>query len=71
MNYPAIDPAFKTQVIEAMVNQIGSYGPERAALNVRDARERVRRQQGQANQQYAKWLNEIAYYMASIDFRKG
>ena len=68
--FERLDENFKAQVAKAMAEQAKAYGTSRAAKHVEQARQAVLRQSGEANKQYAQWLNDIEYYLNQVEYQK-
>lgn len=67
--FDKIDDNFKKQVAQAMVAQAKTYGTERAAKHILTAKASVNTALNEANKQYAQWLNDIAYYFSTIEYK--
>lgn len=69
--FDKIDSNFKNQVTQAMVSQVKTYGPARAVKHILTAKSSVNTSLNEANKQYAQWLNDIAYYLGTIEYKSG
>ena len=68
--FDKLDDNFKRTVVRAMVSQAKTYGTAVAATHAMQARAAVVVQHSEANAQYSQWLNDIAYYLGTIDYKK-
>lgn len=69
--FDKIDSNFKNQVTQAMVSQVKTFGPARAVKHILTAKSSVNTSLNEANKQYAQWLNDIAYYLGTIEYKSG